>query len=80
MIKEIDPIRPHLTWYTDNGIKNKHIKDKVVSVECQAGMWVVEWWDYGTGANYKWVEFNSYRTREEAETSAEMVFLIEPWR
>lgn len=80
MIKEIDPTRSHLTWYTDNGVKNKRIKDKAVTVERQAGMWVVEWWDCGAGADYKWVKFNIYRTREEAETAAEMVFLIQPWR
>lgn len=80
MIKEIDPTRPYLTWYTDNGIKSKNIKEKVVSVECQFGAWVVEWWDYYDDKGGNWIQFGTYPTREEAEAAAEMVFLTQPWR
>lgn len=80
MIKEIDPMRPYLTWYTDNGIRCKNIKEKVVSVESQFGMWAVEWWDYYAKVGYEWVKFGTYPTREEAEAVAEMVFLTQPWR
>lgn len=80
MIKEIDDERPHITWYTDKGLKNRDIKDKIVTVETTASAWAVEWWDYDANAGYEWVRFGTYPTREEAEAVAETVFLIQPWR
>lgn len=80
MIKEIDPTCPYLTWYTDNGLRNKNIKEKVVTVRAWSGVWKVEWWDYNAPGGYEWVEFNTYPIREEAEVVAEMVFLTQPWR